>query len=414
MLFICGYKLLLTIASPFVPKAKQWVYGRRTAQYETLYAKVQGKKVIWMHAASLGEYEQGRPVLDALHKQYPNHIFVVSFFSPSGYEHISKGNHYFLCTYLPLDTPTNAKQFIQHLQPSLVLWIKYDYWYYTLRQLHRQQIPVYLISAIFLPTQPFFKWYGALHKQMLGFFTSIFVQHEQSKAALIKQLAPSIINANHIIVAGDTRYARAVEIAATPWQDALVNTFCANSHIIVAGSTWPSDITIIEGLLTLDNVKCIIAPHNIGVNDIEIWKKHFPNHITYTALAVGQPMPVHPNVLIVDTMGMLSTLYRKANIAYVGGGFTKDGIHNILEPAAYNIPVMFGSNYHKYYEAQVLLQANAAITIANNHVAVTEARRLLNNTSLYNTICANAAQVVAENTQALSIIIKNIINKKPY
>jgi 3-deoxy-D-manno-octulosonic-acid transferase len=413
MIFIYGYKLVLTIASPFVLKAKQWVYGRRNIQYDGLYKKVQGKKVIWMHAASLGEYEQGRPLLDALYKRYPNYTYVVSFFSPSGYEHISKDNHYFLCTYLPLDTPANAKRFIQQLQPSLVLWIKYDYWYYMLKQLHQQQIPVYLIAAIFLPTQPFFKWYGVLHRQMLSFFTNIFVQHEQSKAALIKQLNSSTTHVNHIIVAGDTRYARAAEIAATPWQDLLIDAFCINSNVIVVGSTWSSDINIIEGFLTIPNVKCIVAPHNIGANDIEILKKHFPNHITYTALAVGQTIPVGCNVLTIDSMGMLSRLYRKGAIAYVGGGFTKAGIHNILEPAAYNIPVMFGPNYYKYYEAYVLLQGNAAITIASKEDAIKEATLLFNNTELYNSICANAKHIVTDNTQALSIIIENIINNMP-
>jgi 3-deoxy-D-manno-octulosonic-acid transferase len=408
IIFVYTYKILLFILSPFIPKAKLWLKGRNKASYQKLFNTVQGKNTIWMHAASLGEYEQGRPVLDALHKKHPDYTFVVSFFSPSGYEHVSKSDNYFLCTYLPLDTPGNAKKFIRNINPQLVLWIKYDYWYYTLRELYRQQVPVYLVSAIFLPTQPFFKWYGMLHREMLGFFTKIFVQHNESKTALLTYAPSSTNMSERIVVTGDTRYARAIEIANTPWQDNFIDAFCTDSIIIVAGSTWPSDNAIIEGLLTLENIKCIIAPHNIGAKDMDALKRNFPNHITYTALAAGTPVPDNSKLLMVDTMGMLSKLYRKATVAYVGGGFTKDGIHNVLEPAAYNIPVIFGSNYHKYYEAFVLLQANAAISIQHKEEAIKEIKTLLYNKNLYQRICNNVEQVIISNSYAVPTIISNL------
>lgn len=325
--------------------------------------------MLWMHCASLGEFEQGRPLLEAIRNKNPGLKILLTFFSPSGYEATKdyKGvDHIF---YLPMDSPSNAARFIDAIKPSLVLWVKYEYWFYYLDELKRRSIPLILVSGIFRKNQPFFRWYGGIWKKMLHCFTHFFVQNEASKTLL------ESINVNQgITINGDTRFDRVIEIANNFQPIPLIDEFCANAKVIVAGSTWEEDeVELLHYVKMNPQIKFILAPHEIHAENLASVKKEFPNSIFYSELeksstfnlilsgAEGQPS----NILIIDNIGMLSRLYKYATIAYVGGGFGTDGVHNVLEAAVYGKPVVFGPEYEKYEEAIGLLEAGGGESISD-------------------------------------------------
>ena len=365
--FLLLYKTGIRLISPWNGKAKLWLEGRR-GLFERMAAALPGDwgsaPVVWMHCASLGEFEQGRPVLEELRRNLSNCRIVLSFFSPSGYttkKGYSGADHVF---YLPLDSPANARQFIDLVRPTLVLWVKYDYWYYYLAELKKRNIPTLLVSGVFRPDQPFFRWYGRLHRYMLECFTHLFVQTEASRELLRK-----LRLVDQVSVSGDTRFDRVIEIAEAGEPLPLISAFCGSRTVIVAGSTWEEDEEELDHYAnTHPELRFIIAPHEIGEDRIREVEGLFRHSIRFSVWEKGAPPAVsgswpEPNVLIIDNIGMLSRLYRYATITYIGGGFGDDGVHNVLEAAVYGKPVVFGPVIEKYIEAVELTESGGGVII---------------------------------------------------
>ena len=353
-LFLKLYPLGIRIAAIWNHKAKLWIKGRK--KFPSVNA---GKnETVWMHCASLGEFEQGRPLIEEIRRDYPGSMIVITFFSPSGYEiqkNYKGADHIF---YLPADSRANAKEFIRRIQPRLVLWVKYEYWYYYLNELKRKKIPALLISGSFRKDQPFFKWYGNFWKKMLGCFTYFFLQNNRSKNLL------ESIDIKNATVSGDTRFDRVITIAENcdelPW----IKEFCGDDKVIVAGSTWEDDeAEWVHYAKKNVDIKFIIAPHEVDKENLADVKKAFKGSILYSEL--NEFTIETTNVIIIDNIGMLSRLYKYADITYVGGGFGEDGLHNILEAAVYGKPVIFGPVFEKNFEAQELIECGGGITIEN-------------------------------------------------
>ncbi len=348
------------LLSPFNTKAALWVKGR-----EGLLMRIKttmqsnNQPVIWMHAASLGEFEQGLPVVELLKKQYPEHRLLVTFFSPSGFE--VRKNHPLAdwVFYLPMDSPSNAAEFIAYAKPSIALFIKYEFWYFYLTELKKQAIPTLLVSGIFRKEQLFFKWYGRFYRKLLLNFTHFFVQ-DKGSADLIKDLVPT----NHISISGDTRFDRVLTIAAARKQFPHIEQFCQERPIIVAGSTWSEDDKVLQHFTKVHrDAKFIIAPHQITQDRLAECLERYPTAVLLSEYMSSAPHTKAPfQTLIVDNVGMLSSLYYYASIAFIGGGFTNEGIHNTLEAAVYGKPVVFGPVYDKYLEAVDMVEIGAAFS----------------------------------------------------
>ena len=351
---------LLKIVALFSPKMKLFVDGRKSV-FQTLDNKIQSSdKTIWFHAASLGEYEQGLPVIEAIKQQFPTHKIVVTFFSPSGYEVRKNNTVADVTVYLPLDTISNAKQFIKLVHPEMVFFIKYEYWPNYLNELKKQQIKTYLISGILRENQAFFKWYGGFYRNALKTFDYFFVQNESSKTLL------QSIGFNNVKVSGDTRFDRVVSILERDNSLDFIEQFKDNKTTIVIGSSWPKDESLLVKYInqSSDDVKFIIAPHNIKQEQIQELK----NVITKKTILFSEKDNVdlsNSNVFIIDTIGILTKIYSYADIAYVGGGFGNPGVHNILEPATFGVPVVIGPNYSHFAEATALVNMEGCISIQN-------------------------------------------------
>jgi len=357
-IFLFFYGASIHIASLWNTKAKLWVNGRKDI-FNRLRSELgtPDSKLIWFHCSSLGEFEQGRPVIEKLKNQYPNSKFLLTFFSPSGFEIRKDYKGADWVFYLPLDSKTNARRFFDIVNPSLVVFVKYDYWYYYLTECKRRKIPLLLISGTFRKDQAFFKWYGNLHRKMVRCFTHFFIQDKESL-----QLLQSI-NINNATVAGDTRFDRVSEIAEKFKPIEEIEKFCGSSQILVAGSTWPADEKIInDAIVNFPDLKLIIAPHEIHEEHIGQLKSTFPDAIRYSQLTAHSSQLITSNCLIIDNIGMLSRIYHYGNITYVGGGFNK-GIHNTLEAAVYGKPVLFGPNYKKFREAIGLIECGGGFWI---------------------------------------------------
>lgn len=362
---------LLKIVALFSPKMKLFVDGRKSV-FQTLADKIQtSDKTIWFHAASLGEYEQGLPVIEAIKEQFPTHKIVVTFFSPSGYE-VRKNNSVANVTvYLPLDTISNAKQFIKLVHPEMAFFIKYEYWPNYLNELKNQNIKTYLISGILRENQAFFKWYGGFYKNALKTFDYFFVQNESSKTLL------QSIGFNNVKVSGDTRFDRVVSILERDNSLDFIEQFKDNKTTIVIGSSWPKDESLLVNYInqSSDDVKFIIAPHNIKSEQIQELK----NAVSKKTILYSEKNNVdlsNSNVFIIDTIGILTKIYSYADIAYVGGGFGNPGVHNILEPATFGVPVVIGPNYSHFAEATALVNMEGCISI-QNQIQLNEAFDLL-------------------------------------
>lgn len=326
-----------------------------------------------MHCASLGEFEQGRPVAEALKATFPACKIVISFFSPSGYEVARKSPVADFYTYLPFDSAGNAEKFIATLKPKVVIFVKYEFWHFYLKTLRQHNIPTLLISALFRPNQPFFKPWGSFYRNMLRCFTHIFVQNSASEALLKK-----VIPGHQCSISGDTRFDRVCNIAEH-WQEVpFISAFCENAPALIAGSTWHEDEVLLEEWLQQAPKawKLIIAPHEVNSGHLQQLAKLFPSAIFYSTLSPGQDLRKN-RVLIIDCIGLLSRLYKYATLAYVGGGFTKDGIHNILEAAVYGKPVFSGPQYNKYLEA-IELKAEGAYFPVHNAAALSSTLAQIN------------------------------------
>lgn len=362
---------LLKLVAHFSPKMKLFVDGRKSV-FQTLSDKIQSSdKTIWFHAASLGEYEQGLPVIEAIKKQFPNHKIVVTFFSPSGYEVRKNNTVADVTVYLPLDTISNAKKFISLVHPEMAFFIKYEYWPNYLNELKKQQIKTYLISGILRENQAFFKWYGGFYRNALKTFEFFFVQNESSRNLL------QSIGFNNVKVSGDTRFDRVVSILERDNSLDFIEQFKDNKTTIVIGSSWPKDETLLVNYInqSSDDVKFIIAPHNIKSEQIQELK----NAVSKKTLLFSEKDNVelsNSNVFIIDTIGILTKIYSYADIAYVGGGFGNPGVHNILEPATFGVPVVIGPNYSHFAEATALVNMEGCISI-QNQIQLNEAFDLL-------------------------------------
>jgi 3-deoxy-D-manno-octulosonic-acid transferase len=345
----------------FNPKAKQWHTGRKQILNKIAVALAPNTKpIIWMHCASLGEFEQGRPVLEGLQKQYPNYNILLTFFSPSGYK-VHKnytGAHYVF--YLPMDSKSNAAKFLQITKPSIAIFVKYEFWHYYLTQLKKLQIPTILIAGIFRNNQVFFKWYGAFYKNLLHTFSAFFVQDKSSETLLA---TVGIID--QVYIGGDTRFDRVIEIAAGFTPIDSIAQFCNNELVVVAGSTWlEDDETIAHFEKANPHIKFIIAPHDITNQRLQNCLGLYKNAVLYSDYVKNiHTATQNFNTLVIDNVGMLSKLYHYASISYIGGGFGADGIHNCLEAAVHYKPVLFGPVYDKYIEAIGLVEAGGAISI---------------------------------------------------
>ncbi|MCK6609046.1 MAG: 3-deoxy-D-manno-octulosonic acid transferase [Flavobacterium sp.] len=360
---------LLKIIALFSPKMKLFVDGRKSV-FQTLSDKIQtSDKTIWFHAASLGEYEQGLPVVEAIKQQFQNHKIVVTFFSPSGYE-VRKNNTVADVTiYLPLDTISNAKQFIKLVHPEMAFFIKYEYWPNYLNELKNQNIKTYLISGILRENQAFFKWYGGFYRNALKTFDYFFVQNESSKTLL------KSIGFNNVKVSGDTRFDRVVSILERNNSLDFIEQFKDNKTTIVIGSSWPKDESLLVNYInqSTDDVKFIIAPHNIKQEQISNLKNQIQKKtILYSEKDEMLKQVQHDKietfqVFIIDTIGILTKIYSYADIAYVGGGFGNPGVHNILEPATFGVPVVIGPNFSHFVEATALVNMEGCISIQNQN-----------------------------------------------
>ena len=360
-IFLWLLRAVLQVASLFNPKAKKWVNGRKGIFKKMDQAIPAGGQIIWMHCASLGEFEQGRPLLEKIRADMANrklhYKVLLTFFSPSGYEAQKNYAGADWVFYLPVDGPRNAKRFLEIVQPSLVIFVKYEFWYYYLKKIKYRNIPLLLISALFTKDMPFFKWYGKLQRKILSRFDHLFVQNQESKKLLDEIGFSSICS-----VSGDTRFDRVIEIAATATKIPSIEKFIGNSRVIIAGSTWPEDEVVLQKAFTTisdHRLKLIIVPHEITNKTLKEIKKLFPNSLLFSALSSQNA--TNTNVLIIDNIGMLSRLYSYASIAYIGGGLTNSGVHNVLEAAVYYKPVLFGSYFHQYNEAIGLVQAGGGL-----------------------------------------------------
>lgn len=354
------YVFGIHLAAPFVPKAAKWVEGRRRWKDDLArrLAPLGSARLLWMHVSSLGEFEQGRPVLEKFHEAFPDWRIVLSFFSPSGFELRKDYPLADIVTYLPSDTPANAAAFLDILRPNAAIFVKYDFWANYLLELRKRQVPTLLVSALFRPSQPFFQPYGRLWRDMLHCFDHIFVQNEDSA-----RLLRGILADERVTVAGDTRVDRVLRIASQAPENALVQVFAGSSPAIIVGSSWEADEALLAGLLrdtAFQGVKCIIAPHEPSKKRVQAILRHFEDAVPYS---VFQPeMSQSTRVLVIDNVGMLNTLYRYGRWAYIGGGFGK-GIHNTLEPAAFGLPIIFGPKFEKFEEARQFIAEGAAFSV---------------------------------------------------
>ncbi len=358
-IFLFLFRVSLWAAAPFHAKARSWVVGR-IGIFKKMQAQIKpSDRVIWMHVASLGEFEQGRPLLERLRKEYPSHKLLLTFFSPSGYEVRKDFPGADWVFYLPLDGPRNAKRFLDIVHPELVLFVKYEFWFFYLKKISYRKIPLLLVSAIFRKEMSFFRWYGGISRKMAARFDHLFVQDEQSME-LLQGIGLGSISS----ISGDTRFDRVIEIAASNAPVDGIEQFKGNKPLLVAGSTWPGDEKVIARALadsSVSELKIIIAPHEVSDSHLNSLLQLFPQAQLYSSYHYS----TNPDtkVLIIDSIGLLSKLYRYATFAYVGGGFKLPGIHNVLEAAVYGIPVFFGPHHQRFLEAIELVQNGGAIAL---------------------------------------------------
>lgn len=396
--------LAIKLAACVKPKAALWVKGRRNWRHR-LSAQLkphQGKPIIWLHSASLGEFEQGRPVLALLRKKYPNACLVLSFFSPSGYE-IQK--HYtgvdVIC-YMPLDTPQQAKQFIHLLNPVMALFVRYEFWLNHLKLLKQNAVPTYLISAVFRPYQPFFKWYGSIFRNALQAYTTIFVQ-DDSSAQLLHQL-----NYKRYKICGDTRIDRVITMRGENQKDlTFLETFKEHATLFIAGSTWEGDeLMVIDAFKTcrktLAHLKLMIAPHEVeDKKTVRLLNRLKASGLAYVRFS-DHPTPENlkqAEVLVLNTIGYLGASYRLADVVYIGGGFN-GGIHSILEPIAFLKPVYFGSTYQKFNEAVQLLSCGGAKSVKTTPELSEALNQVLSQKHVYEQMIAGIQLFLQQNKGA--------------
>jgi len=402
---------ILKIVALFNFKIRLFVDGRKPV-FKILSNKIKAyDKTIWFHAASLGEYEQGLPVMERMKSRFPNHLIVLTFFSPSGYE-IRKNNTIAdITVYLPLDTQSNVNKFLKLVRPDMVFFIKYEYWPNYLNALQNKEIPTYLISGIFREKQVFFKWYGGFYRKTLEAFEHFFVQNSSSKELLVQ------LGKTNVTVSGDTRFDRVTSILNQNNELDFIEEFKNNTLTVVVGSSWPKDESLLVNYInTANNVKFIIAPHNINKDQIANLKNQISKKtILFSSLnlnEIGSSKLADYDVFVIDTIGILTKIYSYADLVYVGGGFGNPGVHNILEPATFGVPIVIGPNYYHFAEATALVKMEGCISIANQEELNEVLDKLIQNEAVRlekGHICSTFVEM---NKNATATIMNYIIQKK--
>ncbi|MFO8000949.1 MAG: glycosyltransferase N-terminal domain-containing protein [Marinilabilia sp.] len=398
------YGLLLSLMAPFHEKARLMKKGRKNVWRRISDRPLRGSAVVWIHCASLGEFEQGRPVIEAIKEKHPGKKIVLTFFSPSGYEIRKNYPLADLVTYLPADTPGNAERFIDALKPEVAIFVKYEFWPFFLNTLKKRGIPLYSISAIFRKEQIFFRWYGRWFRNALKAVTKFYVQDKASGEYLAS------IGLNNYAVTGDTRFDRVKAIVASAKEVPEAAEFAAHaSLVLVAGSTWPPDEDILARYInqTPDGVRMIIAPHEVHEARIARLEEQLEVPCFRYSRCEGG-IPEGKKVMIVDTIGLLSAIYRYGHIAYIGGGFGK-GIHNTLEAATYGIPVIFGPRYQKFREARELLATGGAFTVKDYRDFFPVAENLRTDDEFRRQMGEAAARYVDSMCGATRVILEEVL-----
>lgn len=389
------YATAINIYSLFNKKAKQWIDGRKNLLKQIEERIKPEDKIIWVHCASVGEFEQGRTVLEMLREKYPQYKICLTFFSPSGYalrRRFAGADYIF---YLPLDSKHNASEFIRITNPHLVIFVKYEFWYHYLNELHKRKIPVLLISAIFRKDQLFFRWYGTGFRTLLHWYKQIFVQDEKSFKLLQK------FRISNVTLSSDTRFDRVSIIASQVTSIPAIELFKGESKIIIGGSTWQKDEELLIRYINENKnaeLKFIIVPHEIDRANIHsIQQKIQTTSVVFSK--VNKQTALLSNVLIVDKVGILSALYYYAHIAYIGGGFGR-GIHNILEAAVFGAPVIFGPNYKKFKEATDLIRLKSGFSVNDYNGFTAIINKLMTTGELYTQSSEGCKEYVDANTGA--------------
>ncbi len=403
------YWLAVHVAAPFDAKAAKWVKGRRRlfAQLEQALKHRGNRPLAWFHCASLGEFEQGRPVIEALKLQHPEYFIVVTFFSPSGYE-VRKSYAGADCVcYMPADFPGNARRFVNMLKPTVALFIKYEFWYNHFSELKKAGVKTYIVSAIFRENQAFFdRLFGGLFVQMLHLCEHIFVQNKESLTLL---MGIGVSNASY---SGDTRFDRVLAVASTAQTMPQLSGFAQGKVVVVAGSTWPPDEALLADLINkMPDMKLIVAPHEISEGGVRRTIALFQKPVvTYSQLKQNPNINLADySVFVVDAIGFLASLYRFGGMAYVGGGFGV-GIHNTLEAAVYGLPVIFGPEYKKFKEAVDLVEQGGAFSVSNLSELQRVVSKLRGDAALYERSCGVSKNYVQQRKGATDIIMRKVFN----
>lgn len=345
-------------------KAQLWINGRKNWDEKIKLSLLNaGKKRVWFHCASLGEFEQGRPLIDKLKINDPSLVIILSFFSPSGYEIRKDYPNADLVCYLPVDTRKNAKIFLDLVSPSYIVFIKYEFWLHYFEAINKNNIPLFLVSVLFRPSQIFFKWYGVFYRNILKKINHFFVQDENSGKLLEK------FSFHNFTITGDTRFDRVFAITLASKENSILEKFKKHNKLLIAGSTWPEDEEVyLPSLKFLEthNFKFVIAPHEVNEKRLNQILKNVTKYFNSSEIIFysSNNVPENAKVLIIDNIGILSSIYRYGSIAWIGGGFGK-GIHNILEAAAFKLPVIFGPAYKKFKEAVELIELKGAFSVNN-------------------------------------------------
>lgn len=393
------YAFLVRLAAIFKSKPRKMILGHRKVFRLLAEKREKDAEYLWFHAASLGEFEQARPMMEYIKKNRPEYKILLTFFSPSGYEVQKNYEAADIVCYLPFDTPRNVRRFLDLANPTKAFFIKYEFWENYFNALYRREIPVYSVSAIFRKDQIFFKWYGGLYREFLEDLIHIFLQNEESEQLLAS------IRITHVSVVGDTRFDRVVQVKQQAKELPLVKQFKGEALTMVAGSSWkPDEDLFINYFNTHPGMKLIIAPHVIDKKHLaEIEAKLKRPCIRYSQ--ANESNISQADCLIIDCFGLLSSIYRYGEIAYIGGGFGK-GIHNILEAAVYGVPVIFGPKHSKFMEAKELLEAGGAFSIQTGEELNSCLDRLLGDAAFLEQAGGNAGRYVEERTGATERILK--------
>ncbi len=403
------YRVLIRAAALFNSKAKFMVAGRKNWRNQLEANIEKDAKYLWFHCASLGEFEQGRPLIEETKEQFPEYKVILTFFSPSGYEIRKNYEGADVICYLPMDTKSNAKAFVDIVKPEKVFFVKYEFWYHFITELKSREIPLYIVSAIFRENQQFFKntFWGLWYRKVLSSFEHFFIQNKKS-AELLKS-----IGIENFTISGDTRFDRVATIAKSAKQFDIVEKFKGNSQLLVAGSTWKPDedllIEVINKQKDVDKVKFVIAPHEVSPSNISRIKQLLKKSAISFSKIDNSPIENY-DVLIIDSIGILSSLYQYGNLAYIGGGFGV-GIHNILEAATFGLPIIFGPNYTKFKEAVDLVDEKGAFSIHNFNDLEAALSLQLNDKNELEKASEISKKYVEKNVGSTKLIIKKVFNR---